>query len=136
MQTFPCKRVRVLLEATADAMASAAPKMRKYFKNSDNAVGARMDDAWQIGVKETLGFPDRKLVTISRPKHAPRIARSDNLILEHMREKGGAVEGTQKAIAAAIGLPESTLNAAIRRLTDRRMISRSIKRIELLPQEM
>jgi serine/threonine-protein kinase HipA len=130
------KRVESILEATADAMASVAPKMRKYFKNSDNAVGARMDDAWQIGVKETLGFPDRKLVTISRPKHTPRIARSDNLILEHVREKGGAVEGTQKAIAAAIGLPESTLNAAIRRLADRRMISRSIKRIELMSQEI
>jgi hypothetical protein len=130
------KQVEAIFESTADALASVAPKMRKYFKNSDYAVGARMDDAWQVGLKETLGFLDRTLVPVARPKHAPRLARSDNLILEHMRETGGIVVGTQRAIAAAVGLPESTLNAAIRRLADRKMISKSAGRIELMSQEI
>jgi serine/threonine-protein kinase HipA len=130
------RQVEAILERTADAMASVAPGMRKYFKNSDYAVGARMDEAWQTGLKETLGFSDRKLIPIARPKHTPRIARSDALILEHMREMGGVVKGTQKAIAAAVGIPESTLNAAIRRLADRKLIARSAGQLELISQEV
>jgi len=130
------KRAEAVLEVTADAMASVAPKMRKYFKSSDDAVGARMDEAWQVGVRETLGFADRNLVPVSRPKHAPRIAKSDNLILEWMRENGGALTGTQKIMASQVGMPESTLNAALRRLTTRSLISKTPGRVELKPQEI
>ena len=126
------KQVEAIFEQTADAMAAVAPKMRRYFKNSEYAVGARMDEAWQVGIRDTLGLAGRKLVRVARPKAAPRLARSDSLILEHLREKGGGTRGTQKMIADAIGLPESTLNAALRRLTERRVISRNGRSIELV----
>ena len=130
------QQVGAILERTADAMAATAPELRKHFKKSEDAVGARIDGAWQNGLRDTLGFPDRKLVPVARPKRAPRMARSDGLVLEHLREHGGVVSGTQKVIAASIGMPESTLNSAVRRLAARGLISTSSGRIELTSHEL
>ena len=130
------KRVEAIFEQTADAMAATASKMRHYFKNSEYAVGARMDEAWQAGIKETLGLEGRKLVPVARPKAAPRMARSDSLVLEHLREKGGATKGTQKKMAAAMGMPESTLNAALKRLVERGIVSKKPGHLELVAREV
>lgn len=130
------KRIEEIFEATADAMASVAPKMRRHFKGSEYAVGSRMDQAWERGIGESLGFSQRKHVRIARPEPTPGIARSETLILEFLKEQNGVFVGSQKALAAKIQMAESTLNNALRRLADRGMLSKRSGHIELSPPEV
>jgi len=74
---LPLAQISSILEATADAMASVAPKMRRYFRGRDHDVGARMDEAWQTGLEDSLGFADRRLVQVGRGKRTPRVAKGN-----------------------------------------------------------
>jgi serine/threonine-protein kinase HipA len=126
------QKIEAILQETADAIATVAPQIRKYSRSSEYEVAIRIYEAWQHGLKETLGISDFKSARVSRTKKQPRIARSDRRILEHLRRKDGIVTGTQKTIAAAIGIPESTLNAAVKRLADRGLVAKELGRLRLV----
>lgn len=70
-------KVEAFLEATADAMASVAPEVRRYFKSREGEVGLRMLQAWEIGIRESLGLV-RGLTPVKgrKPKRPARPPRS------------------------------------------------------------
>lgn len=48
--------VEEIIEETADAVAATAASLRNHFKQHDvHGVGQQMDDAWQSGLRESLG---------------------------------------------------------------------------------
>lgn len=133
-------RIEAVIEAVADALADTAPMMAKYFKGSEFDVGERVRNAWEVGIRETLELTRglalvRKQVTARGKRKAPP-ARSDALLLEHLRKNGGVVAGTQKSVADAIGVPPSTLSAAIKRLSERGLIETGKRRLALLEREI
>ncbi|HJZ45035.1 MAG TPA: HipA domain-containing protein [Hyphomicrobiaceae bacterium] len=124
-------------EFTADAMASVAPQLREYFASREGEVGVRMLAAWEAGIKDSLGLI-RGLVPVkaSPQKKEQRIAKSDAILLEFLRQKGGSVSGTLKTISDSVGIPQSTLGTSVKRLIDRGFVQRSKRRITLLPREV
>lgn len=128
-----------VFEATADIMATVGAEMRKYFEASEYAgVGERMAAAWDAGIKESLELV-RGLAAV--PSHAkiakPRaMARSDSAILEALRDAGGTITGTQKALSDKLGIPVSTISGAIRRLADRRLIDAQPRKLTLVEREV
>lgn len=44
------------LEATADALSDVAPRVRKYFAEHQSDIGTRMLDAWEAGIRDSLGL--------------------------------------------------------------------------------
>jgi serine/threonine-protein kinase HipA len=129
------KRIEEILEQAADAVAQTAPELRSYFNAREHSVGVRIEAAWRAGLKESLGFPERELTPKNKSPRVPRMANSDDLLLEHLRKSGGVVTGTWRAIAQRIGVPESTLSAAVKRLVDRGLVSRGSRRLELASKE-
>jgi serine/threonine-protein kinase HipA len=127
------KKVEVHMEAMADAMATVAPSVRAYFATKDGEVGARMLAAWESGIRDSLGLV-RGLETVKAI--TPKVAKSDGLLLEFLRQKGGSATGTLKAIAASVGVPQSTLANSVRRLTERGFVNRTSRRITLVPGEV
>ena len=125
------------MEFTADAMASVAPLLREYFGSREGEVGARMIGAWEAGIRDSLGLV-RGLTTIKAtpPIKQQRIAKSDGILLEFLRQKGGSASGTLKEIADRAGIPQSTLSASVKRLEERGFVQRSKRRIILLPREV
>jgi len=130
------QKIRQIIEEISDAMAEVAPAMKRHFKKSEFGIGARMEHAWLSGLHDSLGFADRALARVARPKALPRLANSDALILEYLRENGGKALGSQKKIAEMIGLPESTFKGALKRLTDKRMVDKKTGQISLVPTEV
>jgi serine/threonine-protein kinase HipA len=133
-------RIEAAIEAVADALADTAPLMAKYFKGSTLDVGERVREAWEAGIRDTLELTRglavlRKRVTQHAGRKAPP-SRSDALLLEHLRKNRGVVIGTQKAIADAIGIPASTLSAAIKRLTERGLIEAGKRKLALREREI
>lgn len=132
-------RIEAAIEAVADALADTAPMMAKYFKDSTFDVGVRVRNAWETGIRETLELTRglavvRKRATRqARRKASP--ARTDALLLEHLRRNRGVVIGTQKAVADAIGVPSSTLSAAIKRLGARGLIDAGKRKLALRKRE-
>jgi CRP-like cAMP-binding protein len=133
-------RIEAAIEAVADALADTAHLMAKYFKGSTLDVGERVRDAWETGIQETLeltrglALVRKKATKQARRKAQP--ARSDALLLEHLRNNRGVVIGTQKAVADAIGVPPSTLSAAIKRLSARGLIEAGKRKLAVREHEI
>jgi serine/threonine-protein kinase HipA len=132
------REIEQILEATADAMSDAARPMQQYFRASPYPIGERIAAAWQEGIRESLGF-DRRSIVVAQEKpqgtrRRPRYAES--IVLEHLREHGGSVKATGKALAEALDIPASTLAAALKRLTEQKLLRRSGDRIALLKREI
>ncbi len=131
------KRVEEHIEATADAMSSTVPELKKYFKSKEGEVGTRMISAWETGVRESLEVSG-KLHKVDLPQKiliTPR-AKSDGALLEALRQAGGTLKGTLTSIGNALDIPPSTMSAAVKRLTDRGFIKRGKKSLTLLPREV
>ena len=130
------KKAEALIAAAADAMATVAPEARKYFADRHGEIGTRMLDAWETGMKDSLGAT-RGLVRAGVPPKPPsRTAKSDGLLLELLRQQGGTVTGTIKSLSGQLGVPPSTLSASIKRLAERGFLRRNTKGIVLLPREV
>lgn len=133
-------RIEAILEATADALAETAPAMARYFKQSEFETGERIRDAWESGIRDTLGL-SRGLTPVraqprARARRASPTARSDALLLEHLRAHGGMIMGTQKSIADSIGVPPTTLSSAIKRLVERGLLFKGKRSLQLLEREV
>jgi hypothetical protein len=63
------RQAEVLIEATADALASVAPEVKQHFAQREGEVGLRMLEAWNVGMKESLGVM-RGLVTVEKTPRA------------------------------------------------------------------
>lgn len=125
------------MEATADAMASVAPEVQKHFAAARSEVGTRMLEAWQAGIRDSLGLiRGLSPVKTSLPRGERKVAKSDAELLAYLRQKGGSASDTLAAIAGEIGMPESTLSASLNRLVERGLVRRSGRRIILLPREV
>lgn len=135
---LPPHDIESILEATADAMSDVAQRMQGYFRANPFPIGERIAGAWQEGIRDSLGFERRRiLMPPGQPaarKGRPRYAES--LILEHLRDCGGAAKGSQKALAAALGIPASTFGATIKRLAVDGHLRRVGDRLELLEREV
>jgi Winged helix-turn-helix DNA-binding len=125
------------MEATADAVSSIVPELRRYFTAREGEVGTRMLSAWEAGIKDSLGAirDFHKVELPKKPLATPR-AKSDGLLLEALRQKGGTLTGTLTSIANVLNIPPSTMSASVKRLTDRGFIRRGSKSITLLPREV
>lgn len=125
-------RIEEIFEATADAMATVAPGLGEYFRDSELEVGARMSDAWETGIRDSLGLTrGQKPVAKRGQREEPHKASSDARVLELLRRRGGRLTATQAEIAKELDLPASTISAAIKRLVDRGMIERSARSLSL-----
>jgi serine/threonine-protein kinase HipA len=125
------------MEFTADAMASVAPQLRAYFASRAGEVGVRMLGAWEAGIRDSLGLiRGLESVKASPQTKARKIARSDGMLLEFLRQKGGSASGTLKTIAENVGIPQSTLSTSLNRLVERGFVQRSARKITLLPREV
>jgi serine/threonine-protein kinase HipA len=128
-----------IFEATADIMAGVGAEMRKYFEASEYAgVGERMAAAWDAGIKESLEVVRGLVAVPAQNKIAkPRtMARSDSAILEALRDAGGTIIGTQKALSDKLGIPVSTIGGAIRRLAERQLIDAQPRKLMLVQREV
>lgn len=131
------KKAMAIFEATADAMSSIAPKIRQYFSSQENEVGTRILAAWETGIRDSLGLTRGLTITKgSSIKRQPRVARSDGLLLEYLRQHDGSISGTLKSIAEILGMPQSTLAGSVSRLVDRDFVQRTTRKITLLPREV
>jgi len=126
------RRTEEMIETTADALASIAPEVRRYFARREGDVGSRMLEAWDDGMRESLGVVKGLVGAAETVGAKPRLARSDNLILEFLRRNGGVASGTLKALSSALGIPQSTLSASLRRLGERGLVQRDAHGIALV----
>lgn len=134
------REVEALFDAIADAMSDVAQEMRRYFEASAySGVGQRMAVAWDTGIKESLELV--RGLSSPRPEKQRKAeqrapARSDSLILEALRDAGGTLMGTQRALGDRLGIPTSTLGSAIRRLADKGLIDAQPRRLSLARREV
>jgi serine/threonine-protein kinase HipA len=128
------KDIDGIFEATADALSGTLPKLKTYFQASEfPEIGARIAEAWEEGIKETLLAPAHVTGTAGKPGRAKhRMAASEAAIVECLRKKGGSFTGSQRILAEELQIPLSTLNAALHRLEERKMLKRERKTVELL----
>jgi len=130
------RKAEEAIESVADAMSSVASEAKRYFKDREHEVGPRMLAAWEAGVKDSLGLV-RGLVPMAKPTHERRkLARSDGMFLEHLRQNNGRVTGSIRALASRLDLPASTLNASVKRLSERGQIVRDGRSISLAAREV
>lgn len=131
------RRAKECIEATADAMAQVAPKLREYFAAREGDIGARIIEAWQAGIADSFGLiRELSQSKVVPQKQVSRIAKSDGIVLEYLRNKGGSETGTLKTIAEKVGIPQSTLSTSIKRLVERGFIERSSRRIAIVAREV
>ena len=131
------KRIEEHLEATADSLNSIRPDLEKYFSSEQSEVGKRMLAAWETGIRESLGaIKGTRTVPSTNIGRVPRLAKSDGLLLEYLRQRGGSVSGTLTSIANILGIPQSTFSASVKRLTERGFIRRETRQVSLLPREV
>jgi len=130
------RRVEEVLEATADAMSAVAVDVKRYFASQEGEVGLRMLDAWEIGIKESLGLTTGLVKVKKAPSKPPRMAKSDAIVLEFLRQRGGSARGTLKALSAALDIPQSTLSASLKRLGERGLVQRRSRSIALIPRKV
>jgi len=130
------RKAEAHLEAVADAMADVAPDLKRYFADREHEVGQRIIAAWETGIKDSLGLI-RGLVPAEKPAQEKRkLASSDGLLLEYLRQQGGSVTGSIRALASELDMPPSTLNASIKRLRERGLVARDGQEITLIPREV
>jgi serine/threonine-protein kinase HipA len=67
------KKAAEIMEATADTMVAVAPEVTRYFADRPGEVGTRMLEAWDIGIKESLGLA-RGLQQVGKLPPPPRRA--------------------------------------------------------------
>ena len=131
------KRIEEHVEATADALNSVMPEVKKYFASEQREVGKRMLAAWEAGIRDSLGaIKGSVAVPATTIGRVPRMAKSDGLLLEYLRQRGGSVSGTLTSIANILEIPQSTFSASVKRLTERGFIQRGPKGLALLPREV
>jgi serine/threonine-protein kinase HipA len=131
------KKAEAHMEALADAMTAVAPDVRAYFATKEGEVGARMLAAWEAGIRDSLGLVrGLEAVKAVPEKSLPKVAKSDGLLLEFLRQQGGSATGTLKAIATSVGIPQSTLTNSVKRLAERGFIKRTSRKIALVPREV
>ena len=132
-------KVEATIESVADALADTAPRLARYFKDSDIEVGARITAAWEAGIRDSLeltrGLARPAKASSTPAKRQPAPARSDGLLLEHLRQNGGIVVGTRAATAKALGVAASTLSVAVKRLTERGLIKSGRRKLVLLGRD-
>jgi serine/threonine-protein kinase HipA len=68
-----------LIESTADALASVAPDVKRYFAKRQGEIGLRILDAWETGIKESLGVVRGLVKGQKKARNAPRTAKSARL---------------------------------------------------------
>jgi serine/threonine-protein kinase HipA len=129
------RRAELHMERIADAMASVAPEISRYFSTRTGEVGIRMLDAWQDGIQNSFQL-NRDFIAVAKPVKPLKMARSDGLLLEYLRSKGGSVTGSMNAIAQHLELPLSTFNASVKRLVNRKFVRKSNRSLILLPKEV
>lgn len=134
------KDLEAILESIADAMSDVAQEMRMYFDDSEyGGVGERMAASWDAGIKDSLGAvsgltaPRSKRQRV-RTQRAP--AHSESVLLEALRDAGGTLAGTQRALGDRLGIPASTLGSAIRRLAEKGLIDAQPRKVTLLQREV
>jgi serine/threonine-protein kinase HipA len=126
------RRTEQVLEATADAMAGVVPELRRYFSGCEGEIGRRMLDAWDAGIKDSLGAI-KGLARVDRPKASrPSAAKSDDAVLEYLRRKGGTASVTVTALSSELDLPPSTLSSSLKRLSEQGLVKRGPRSISLL----
>ena len=130
------RRSEELIELTADALASIAPDVKRYFAEQQGEIGLRMLEAWEIGIKESLGGVRGLVKMEKKADKPPRIAKSDGLVLEFLRQKGGTASGTLMSLSSTLGIPQSTLRASLKRLGERGFVHRGSRSIALIPREV
>jgi serine/threonine-protein kinase HipA len=131
------KKIEQHIEATADALSDVSAEVRTYFASKEGEVGIRMLAAWETGIRDSLGaIRGLQPVPVTTKGRVPRIARSDGLLLEYLRQQGGTASGTLVAIADLLEIPQSTFTTSVKRLTERGFIRRGAKSITLLPREV
>jgi serine/threonine-protein kinase HipA len=132
------KEVEADFQNTADALAETLRGLKVYFKESEfPEVGKRMAVAWEEGVNESLGGGKESVQTNrpgqidSVPSRSRGLARSDSLIVESLRARGGTFAGPQRVLAEELQIPLSTVSAAVRRLAGRKLLRREGKQLQL-----
>ena len=57
--------IKATIEETADVLAKIAPDVERYFKEAatHRDVGARLLSAWETGIRDSLGFAGRSIVS-------------------------------------------------------------------------
>jgi serine/threonine-protein kinase HipA len=73
------RRSEELIESTADALASVAPDVKRYFAKRQGEIGLRILDAWETGIKESLGVVRGLVKGQKKARNAPRTAKSARL---------------------------------------------------------
>ena len=128
------KDIEGILEATADALSDTLGQMGRYFRASEfPEIGKRIAAAWDEGIRETL----RQIANRGAGKQTKQavgkrgLAASEALIVESLRQKKGHFTGPQRVLAEELQIPLSTLNAALRRLEDLKLIRREKKTLAL-----
>jgi serine/threonine-protein kinase HipA len=131
------KKIEEHIEATADALNEVGRELQKYFSSREGEIGTRMLAAWETGIRDSLGATrGLKPVPAVVSGGLPRMAKSDGLLLEYLRQQGGAATGTLISMANALGIPQSTFGASVKRLVERGFIRKGSKSIILLPREI
>ncbi len=133
------RAIELIFEATADAMSDVAVELRRYFESSEfGGVGERMAIAWETGIRDSLGVVRGLLAPTKKTKinQQPKLARSDGLILEALRDAGGEIVGTQKALADRLEIPASTVSGSIKRLVERGLVHAGSRTLMLREREV
>lgn len=131
------KKIEEHIEATADTLNEVGTELRKYFSSKEGEIGSRMLASWEAGMRDSLGATrGLKPVPALVSGRLPRMAKSDGLLLEYLRQRGGAATGTLISMANALEIPQSTFSASVKRLVERGLIRKGAKSIILLPREV
>jgi serine/threonine-protein kinase HipA len=66
--------IKTIIEKTADVLANIAPDIARYFRDAatHHEVGARLLDAWETGIRDSLGFAGRHLTSPSSSKSSDK----------------------------------------------------------------
>jgi serine/threonine-protein kinase HipA len=103
-------KVQRIFERAADALADTAGELRGYFRACPTPeVGDLILRAWEAGIRDSLG--------LTRSFAAPHSAGP--AVLAFLEANAGAYHGTLRALAGQLGLPDSTVAGAVRRLVAR-----------------
>ncbi len=129
------KDVEGIFEATADALSDTASEMERYFHKSEFPdIGERIAAAWKEGIRDTLGFAKGGAQTAAPAKRARKKAawrRLTALFSIICAKRAGGLPDRSASSRTRSSIPLSTLNAAIRRLEDRKRLHKDKKTLVL-----
>lgn len=130
------ERIDEIIESVADAIASVTQELKRYYVKEKGEVGARILNAWDTGLRESLGVIKGIPKPEKRAKPPQPTAKSDGIVLEYLRQHGGRASGTLKYLSGELEIPHSTLSDSLKRLADRGFIIRSTRAISLISREV